>query len=196
MLKLSLLTYLFFITSHSLSDWILAKSKGDISVFTRTRKGEKKLLEFKAVTTMPFSKKQIEKEFVDISNMNKWYDMVSEVKLLKKISNTDAIYSIVFDFPIVSNRYAIVRATLSYDPEGNLVVTSKSTSLPHTPIANCIYTSNLESSWLFSGDDFKLNVEHKGFMDPAGIIPQWLVNSSITDGPIKSIINLKKRLQN
>ena len=42
----------------------------------------------------------------------------------------------------------------------------------------------------------KLDVEHIGFMDPAGSIPQWMVNTNVVDSPMKTIKNLKRILKN
>ncbi len=196
MLKLFFFFFSASILLCSSSDWKFIKEKNDIKIYTRIKKSGSNLKEFKATTTFKFTKSQVEKEFVDISKMNQWYEMVEKVELIEKISSREAIYKIKFDFPFgVSDRYATIKAKLSYDKDNNLLVSSKSHTIKHNPFPDCVYVSNLESKWIFSGSDNNLAVEHSGFMDPAGNIPEWMVNTNLTDGPIKSIGNLSRRLK-
>jgi hypothetical protein len=76
----------------------------------------------------------------------------------------------------------------------NLLVNSKFYDIKHTAYEKCVFVTGIESKWIISGKDNDLTVTHTAYMDPSGNIPDWIVNTSVTNGPIKTLSNLKKRL--
>jgi hypothetical protein len=177
------------------TEWKLAKTKDKITVYTRAYSSKSSLKEFKAVTSLNATKDQVEALLLDVKNMTNWYDMISDVQVIKVLSGNSAIYRITFDFPmIVQDRYTTIKASLVRDANGNIIVNSAYEDIAHTPVKNAVLVKNLNSSWTIAGKDNELTVTHIGFMDPAGNVPDWLVNSSLVDGPIKTLSAMKKKL--
>lgn len=181
---------LFTSTSH---EWVLAKQKNGISIYTK-QADHKKLKEFRAETVLNCSIDKMEAILKDLNSMNQWYDMIEKIEVLKTISNTEAIYKIYFDFPIVtSDRYSVLHASIVKNADNSLTATTKFDAMIHHPEKNRVFIKDIRSSWIVSPiDNHKVKVEHSGFMDPAGSIPQWLINQNIVDSPMKTLSNLKK----
>jgi hypothetical protein len=171
--------------------WNLAKEKNNIKVYTRFRDGSK-IKEFKAVANFNCTLAQVEKTLVNIKTMNQWYDKVEKVEMLQQISNNEAIYKIYFDFPaIVQDRYSTIKAIIKKDNIGNIFIKTSFFSVPHKEEKSRIYVKEIASEWSITGSDGNVTLEHIAFMNPAGFIPEWLVNSNLTDGPIRTLSNLK-----
>lgn len=183
-----------FITSDI--NWELAKEKNGIKVYTRKKTGYD-FKEFKAVTNFRCTKDKIQAEFVNIEAMSQWYDMVEKVELLKKVSESEAIYKLYFDFPsFTTDRYSTVKAGLTRDKvTGDISVYSKYIEVQHQKEADRILIKNIETSWKIKGPDNNLSIEHQGYLDPSGSIPMWIFNSGLSDGPYKTLMNLKKRVE-
>lgn len=175
------------------AEWSFAKEKNGIKVYTRLKEGQK-LKELKAVATYNCTKNALYTTFIDIQHMNDWYDMVEKVVLLKQISATEGVYKIFFDFPsLAGDRYSTIKASIRKESNGDLRVESKFYAIEHIAEEDYVYVKNIESAWKISGKDGKLSVEHTAFMDPSGSIPNWIINATLTDGPINTLTNLKKK---
>ncbi len=175
------------------AEWTLAKEKSGVKVYTRIKEGQK-LKELKAVATYNCTKDNLYKTFIDIQNMYQWYDMVEKVELLKQISPTEGVHKIFFDFPsLAGDRYSTIKASIKKEANGDLKVETRFYPIEHKPEADYVYVKNIESAWRISGKDGQLAVEHTAFMDPSGSIPNWIINATLTDGPIKTLTNLRKR---
>jgi hypothetical protein len=184
----------FFILSDNA--WELAKDKNGIKVYTRKKTGFS-FKEFKAESQFKCTKDKIQAEFVNIEAMSQWYDMVEKVELLKKLSETEAIYKIYFNFPSpTTDRYSTIKAGLSRDKiTGDISVYSQYFEIVHKPEPNRVLITNMQTSWSIKGSDNNLSIEHIGYLDPAGSIPMWMFNSGLSDGPYKTLLNLKKRVE-
>lgn len=188
-----LMSALFFVSDNK---WDLAKDKNGIKVYTRKKTG-RDYKEFKAVTNYKCTKDKIQAEFVNIESMSQWYDMVEKVELLKKLSESEAIYKLYFDFPsFTTDRYSTVKAGLSRDKvTGDISVYSKYIEFQHKKEADRILIKDIQTSWTIKGPDNNLSIEHQGYLDPSGSIPMWIFNSGLSDGPYKTLLNLKKRVE-
>jgi hypothetical protein len=185
-----IITLLSFTMSNQ---WELQKEKNGMKVYTRMT--QYKLKEFKINTTLNTSLERLKAELMDVKNMYQWYDMIEQVDILKQISESEAIYKIHFDFPaITSDRYSVVHATITSDDK-SIKVRTKFIEYPHSPEKSKVKISNIYSEWNVKKNGQKLDVEHIGFLDPAGSIPQWLINQNVIDSPMKTLTNLKKRVE-
>lgn len=195
-MKLVLITVFFLTPSFIFQEsWNLAKEKNNIKVYTRISPGLN-IKEFKAISTFKTTKDKIKAELKDVTKMNEWYDMVEKVEILKTISPNEVVFKLYFDFPaMVDNRYSTIKATLHEGENGDFNIVTKFENINHEALDDYVFVKNIRSEWRISGKDNAVSVEHIAYMDPSGNIPQWLVNSSITDGPIKTLTNLRARIK-
>lgn len=172
------------------SDWTLISAKNNIKLWTKDRPNSR-IKQFKVHTT---SDKDIRLALVllkDVVNMHKWYDKVESVTLLKKINDNEAIYLLEYDLPFpFDNRVSTIKGRLSFDTQIRKIKVS-TTYFPydipdhkkHLPLV-----TDINSQWEISTtSDGQIDINHSGYMDPGGNIPDWIINQSVTSGPVKTI---------
>ena len=94
---------------------------------------------------------------------------------------------------MAGDRYSTIKASIRKESNGDLRVESKFYAIEHIAEEDYVYVKNIESAWKISGKDGKLSVEHTAFMDPSGSIPNWIINATLTDGPINTLTNLNNK---
>lgn len=180
-------------------EWKLYKVQDNVTLWTKNLKGSK-LLQFKLETTSKNDLEDMYNIILDIENMNKWYDKVKSVKLLKRNSESEAIYLLEYAIPLpFENRISTVKGNMFYDREnGVLKVNTEYHPYELQTIANnkMPLIKLLKSSWEITNiKGGGIKIIHSGYMDPGGNIPIWLTNEGVTSGPFKTIRNLKKLLK-
>ncbi len=180
-------------------EWKLYKVQDNVTLWTKNLKGSK-LLQFKLETTSKNDLEDMYNIILDIENMNKWYDKVKSVKLLKRNSESEAIYLLEYAIPLpFENRISTVKGNMFYDREnGVLKVNTEYHPYELQTIANnkMPMIKLLKSSWEITNiKGGGIKIIHSGYMDPGGNIPIWLTNEGVTSGPFKTIRNLKKLLK-
>jgi hypothetical protein len=63
------------------------------------------------------------------------------------------------------------------------------------PPDNVIRVPYFEASWKVTQQGKNLNAIYTLHIDPGGIVPAWLVNMAMADGPYVSFRNLKSQLE-
>lgn len=179
-------------------EWKLYKVQDNVTLWTKNLKGSK-LLQFKLETTSKNDLEDMYNIMLDIENMNNWYDKVKSVKLLKRNSESEAIYLLEYTIPLpFENRISTVKGNIFYDRENGVIkVNTEYHPYDLQTIANKMpIITLLKSSWeITSIKGGGIKIIHSGYMDPGGNIPIWLTNEGVTSGPFKTIRNLKKLLK-
>ncbi|MBP6567686.1 MAG: hypothetical protein KA270_10995 [Saprospiraceae bacterium] len=178
-------------------DWKLSKTEDDIQLWIKNLEGSD-LKQFKLQTTFKKELKSVYLLIRDVENMHLWYDKVQSVKLLKKISDNEAIYMLGYDLPFpFEDRISTVKGSIKFDEKGSKIFVNTDyfqTELPEDKKHMSLITK-IKSSWEISeGKKGEILITHAGYMDPGGNVPKWLVNEGLTSGPLKTIKSMKKIL--
>ena len=200
------LSLFFMITTSFISspnkanrDWNLVTEKEDLKVYKRSKEGSK-FQEVKIVNIFHAKVEDMLAELDDIEGYVHWVYKCTESYTVKKISNTEIVsYSLadmpspIWDRDIVSHSkywYDEKTATHHYDsrtPEND------ENYVPKNP--NAVRVKDYKALWsvkdLGNGRLESVNIIH---MEPGGSIPAWLNNMVITKGPIKTMKELQRRL--
>lgn len=180
----------------SQKDWTRAVDNNGIKIWTKTY-NERGIKQFKAETTYNANIQTVVAALMDVEGSSKWYDMVSKVTVLKRFSKTEAIYRIDFNFPaFTTDRYSTVKASIRKDEAtGDYLVKTKYEPYKIEADKSKVFVDNIESEWRITAiDDQHTKVYHAAFMDPNGSIPVWMINTSVTSGPVSTLTELKKVL--
>ncbi len=180
-------------------DWVLKKKKGDIKVYTRdiidsNLKELKITMSFKKIEMSAIIKKLKE------SNLYKdWMFKCTESKLVKKISDTEMISYYKFDFPWpLNDRDTYMKSVIEKNPSQKKV-TIKTTALKSYDdlLEDVVRIESHFNQWEFEqvSEDI-INLTYYLKTDPAGNIPDWMVNLAIDKGPTSSLTNLRALIQN
>ncbi len=93
----------------------------------------------------------------------------------------------------VSDRDAVVLSRVEQD-SGSLVVTIRSSGKPdYVPRREgAVRVPRVESTWtLVPQPDGQVEVTYRVFSEPGGELPDWLVNSLVSDQPFNTLANLR-----
>lgn len=195
---MAFLFLLFSLNVLTQDEWKLHKVQDNSSLWTKNLNNSR-LLQFKLETTASNNLEEIYNIILDVENMSKWYDKVKSVKLLKRNSETEAIYLLEYEIPLpFENRISTVKGNMFFDRKSGIIKVNTeyhpyllSGSVSKMPLIT-ILKSTWEITSLKSGG---IRIVHSGYMDPGGNIPVWLTNEGVTSGPFKTIRNLKKLLK-
>jgi hypothetical protein len=194
--KYLLLTFLFLslisIPVFSQS-WEFAKEKDGIRVYTR-KEPNSTLKSFKGETIFNTS---IDKVFFilgDATNFDWWDKDISLIKVLSFEPGKNIKYYLVYDVPWpLADRDLAVNSEIAINP------TTGDRTITATPLLNVIPEKKdivrIKKYWqrwtVQPMENGKVKVILEGFVDPAGSVPAWLYNMTITETPLKVIQSLK-----
>jgi hypothetical protein len=177
-------------------EWKLRKEVDGIKVWTAPRPATK-FHQFKATAAVAADMEHLIAVFKDIENTPLWYDRITENKILESPSENEAIYTVVMDMPWpIKDRIAVVKAHIEYEDQQKKVIIYAEHHPYQIDRSGYVYVDDIRSSWILQDlGDGLISIQHEGYMDPSGSIPAWLARSSIEDGPINTIKNLRNYLR-
>jgi uncharacterized membrane protein len=174
--------------------WRLEKDKNGVKVYTRPVEGMT-IKEFKAVVIINAPVSKLLSMVMDVVAYPKWVANVKSVKILKETGNDEVIYYTEIQVPWpLSNRDNIIRSKIVNDSATGIVkviMTGKPDYLPE--YSGIVRIPNAGGYWHFSPlEDGKVEVVMQYLADPAGNIPDWVVNMFVVDGPYKTFLKMRE----
>ncbi len=196
-MRLLLITCLFlapYIPLTSQESWTLSKDEHQIKVWTRPCEGSA-IKEFKMEAVMEESQETVIATLIDIPNITEWYMYVSEVNIDSIIGNNRAKYLILFDLPWpVRDRFVDTDARIEMQ-DGIAKVSITASKNGRKEYKGNVKVSVMRASYEIKAlSENQTLVTHYGHMEPAGLIPAWLANSGVSDGPLESFLAFRKRM--
>ncbi len=178
-------------------DWKIASDKDNITLWTKDfPNSEIKQFKLKTIIKADFDKAY--SVLKDVERMNLWYDRVSSVTLLKRISPNEGIYLLEYGLPFpFENRVATIRGVIDYNKDKGKITVNTSYHPFEVPKnkSEMLQIKTIGSTWEVTKlPNGQIEIIHSGHMNPGGNIPNWLINDGVTSGPIKTIKAFKKRL--
>lgn len=174
--------------------WELEKNEQEIKVWTRKIESSS-IKEFKLEATINENIETVISGLIDLGQLPQWYSYISKVSIDTIIENKRARYCIIFDLPWpVRDRYAEIEAQINLTRDKALIdIKAFQGSREH--IEGYVRVLVLRAGYVLEKTgDKTTKIIHTGHMEPAGLIPAWLANSGVSDGPFDSISKLKTRL--
>lgn len=180
------------------SDWKLAKddTKNGIQVFTRVVEGSP-LKEFRGVANVPATITAAVALVNDHSAGPDWIQDCKELKTLERPSPTEAHFYMVTGAPWpVKDRDSTIYSKLSQDPETKeaRVDMEIRTDLMEEKKGR-VRITEMHGSWVFTPVDAETTqVTYQAHADPAGSLPNWLINSLVVDMPYTTLKNMQTKV--
>lgn len=175
--------------------WVLKKEKQGIRIFTRDIVGSN-LKELKI--EMNFLNTTIPQLLEVITNSNTYTDWVykcSEANEVKEISKWEDISYYKFDFPWpFSDRDAYMKSVLSADEQmQSATIKTQIVSGFPPPEKDIVRMTSHFNQWKFSQvTPKKVSLVYYAKSNPAGNIPDWIVNLAVDRGPTETLSNLRE----
>lgn len=174
--------------------WELAKDDEGVKVYTREIRGSA-FKEYRAVMKIRASLSSLVALVDDIAQCHTWIETCTEGKLLKRI-NPKVSYTYTINrapWP-VSNRDAVVRNTISQDPQSRVVTISIRGVPDYVPEkVGLVRVKKIKGYWRFAPlKNGVVEVLYQVHSEPGGNIPSWLVNSIVISQPFNTLRNMRK----
>jgi len=190
---------LFSITvfTQAAGEWELKKNKKDIKVYVRDSP-DSPIKQLKMKFTVEASMSAIVLLLQDVAAIPDWVYKCPEAYHLKKISPSEEIYYNRMDFPWpLDDRDLIVKNKMVQDPVTKVVRSESFNSPTYIPEKEgLVRIPKLHLWWEFTPKNNGLvDVEYFLSSDPGGLIPAWMINLAIDQGPTQTVKAFRKILK-
>ena len=185
----------FFNVSSAQTDWILAKEKNDIRIYTKEIEGSN-FLAFRGVTELTASLAEVWGVLEDVNGYPNWMYNTVQAKVIEKNGQNMVSY-VITDAPWpVSDRDGYYKNVFTYNPGTSGEITIKAAPDYGPTYESMVRIQMLDGLWQVTnlGND-KVKVIYQAHSEPGGNIPGWLASSSVISFPYYTIENLKKLIK-
>ncbi len=126
-----------------------------------------------------------------------WIQDCKELKTLERPSATESIFYMVTAAPWpVKDRDSIIHSTMTQDPKTlvsryDMVIKNDVME----PQKKRVRITEMHGSWVFTPVDAKTTeITYQAHADPAGSLPNWLINSLVVDMPYTTLKNMQTKV--
>lgn len=135
----------------------------------------------------------------DVDSYARWYFLVLESKLLKKISDKEYIFYMVHDAPVgMADRDVVMKATIEPMTAKKPYIVINMVSLPDYMPVQPPYERMVLENYVVKltpqGKNRTL-LESEGFIDPGGVSPAWAVNFIQGKGPYSNMLGMRRMMK-
>ncbi|MCX6268369.1 MAG: START domain-containing protein [Bacteroidetes bacterium] len=194
---LSVILTIAFSYNLKAQSWDFIKEKNGIKIYTRKEPG-KSLKSYKGVADINAPAERVFAMLEDVHHTEWWDKNINQIQVLQYEKNKRAQYYLVYDLPWpVTDRDLCVDVRISIDP---LTDEHRITAVPLPGVIqehpDKIRIKEYRQTWTVNpaGKD-KTHVVLEGLVDPAGTIPDWIINMLIVDSPFEIINGIKQLLE-
>lgn len=192
MLRL-LLPFIFLVSPWvSAADWTGRYDKDGVVIESRKPEGAK-YEEFRAHTVVEASVASALALLQDTGACSQWVFRCKESRILEQPSPVERTFYQVTSLPFpAKSRDVIFHAAITYRETGAIEVklNARPDALDKT---RHVRIQDARGSYLFEPiSESKTRVTWQQYVDPAGSLPSWLVNSMLTDLPFQSLVAFRE----
>jgi len=176
------------------ADFALDKDKNGIKVYTRKIEGSS-LKEFKGVTSIKTSLTSLVALMDDTDALTKWLHNCSAAKLVQSMNYYERITYTVINAPWpVSDRDTVSYSKIVQDPKSKVItIYLKGMADKYPKQSGKVRVPAMKDFWQFiPSKSGYVTVIYQLHSDPGGSIPDAIANSTATDIPYHTLLNMHK----
>lgn len=193
-------TFTWFVVIFSLSgatlaqeEWQLERDRNGIRVFTRKLLKWNSIKESKTELYIKGTPEEVIRHFRDVPNHKNWMHRVTHSELIRSSNENEftVYYVATAPWPI-TDRDIVAHYLITKDKEGNYLITGEARPdlVPRQP--GKIRVPKFSASWEITAQKNGLTrIVYLSATDPGGNVPEWLVNTSVTDVPYETVAALR-----
>ncbi len=192
---LLLLSFAALARDAGAQNWEFKKETQGVKIYQRTGSSGQ---EIKLVTTFSHRLSALVALFNNVGDYPRWGYKVQQSRLLKRVSDNEFYYYQQFDFPWpLTDRDVVMHSRINQDPATRTVTLFSEASpdyMPETP--GLVRVRKASVRWtLVPLSPSLVQAEYWLNSDPGGILPDWTVNLAADTGPVQTVQNIKKLLE-
>lgn len=173
------------------NDWELVKNEDGIKVYTCQKEGSK-IKEFKAITTVSTKMEVLEMLIEKVSDYPKWQANVTSARILNKVSQNEQYIYYTSDVPWPITDRDIALHWIKTNDNGTITYTLNCVPTFIEEQTDFLRIKEAKGIWQFvPTDNNKIEITYQFYGDPAGSLPNWIINLFIVDGPYETLKNIK-----
>lgn len=178
-------------------EWQLIRNDSirDIKTYGKQEDG-KRIRSFKGEAQFDASLETLARIHFDVENYNKWFYEANDMKLLKKVSNTEYYYYGVYNAPAtLPDRDVVLHAVVEpYTARKGymlLKVRAAPDYMPPVPGKVRMPAQEMTVKFIPQGPN-KTLLEFEGYVDPGGLAPVWAINFVQRRAPYVTMVGLSR----
>lgn len=187
-------------------EWQFAKEKNYVRLYYQPYPGSD-VQEFKAVTVFDTDIDTIMSVLTDIEGFPRWIYQCSKALLLQELPNNDYMIYQINALPLASDRDVIMRVHIDRNEDDSEVTISLHTDAhfcDNRSDAQCETTKHTKFVRITDSVGYyqlralghnKVELTWQQHVDPAGKLPTWLINRTLSNLPIESLTALRKLVE-
>lgn len=182
-------------TAHA-TGWEPSSDRDDIQVWTRTIPGAP-LKDFRGVMVVEQPLDVVVAAVTDVAAYPEWFFQMKEARIAHGEKLDDAyVYFMIGGIWPVSDRDAVVKATVSQDPQTLSLFMAADAAPDYLPrVAGRVRMPAMKSGWRLTPVSVtQTEIELIGNADPGGWIPLWLANSVVQMMPRETLKRLRVQM--
>lgn len=191
----ALLFFAQIVTAQPNDGWVFKNEKEAVKVYLRRTAD---VNEIKLITSLKSPLSGLVQLFSEVENYPTWGYKVIESRLIRRVSDHECYYYSRIDFPWpLNDRDLVMHSILEQDPVTR-AITARSEAVPDMlpEVPDVVRMRTAHTKWtLIPGAGGWVYVEYYIYSNPAGNIPDWLVNMAVDTGPRETIKNMRQLLQ-
>lgn len=171
------------------SDWKLEKDSDNVKVFTRVVEGSP-LKEFKGITSVKTSLTSLVALLDDREASTSWIKDNKEAALIEKVdSSLSYSYNVTAAPWPVKDRDMVIKSVTTQDADSLIVRVDLSAEKEGKPEQKGrVRVTQMQGFWEFKPlENGEVQVTYQVHADPAGSLPNWLINSLVVDMPFHTL---------
>ncbi len=179
------------------NEWTLVKDEDHIRIYSRKTEGQRALNELKVLTDVKGSLSSIVTILSEKANYPQWVYGCGSAEILEKVSELETYHYQTTEMPWpVQNRDLIIHTIVRQDPETKVVSIDCAGAPEYLPVLKShIRIRSYHAFWILTPKPGGLvEINYAVNFDPAGSLPDWVVNMVSAEGPMKTVKNLRTRL--
>ncbi|RZU38125.1 hypothetical protein EV700_2702 [Fluviicoccus keumensis] len=183
--------------SRDKGDWELIRNDAirNIKTYGKQEDG-KRIRSFKGEAQFDASLETMARIHFDVENYKKWFYEAKDMKLLKKVSNTEYYYYAVYNAPAtLPDRDAVLHAVVEpyTAKKGYMLIRVNAVPdyLPQTPGLVRMTAQEMTVKLIPQGPN-RTQLEFEGYVDPGGLAPVWAINFVQRRAPYVSMLGLTR----
>ena len=179
------------------TNWALKENSNGIRIFT----GDAEKSKFKAVKVefeLDATLSQVVATLMDVKGSEEWLYHTTGNYVVRRVSPSELYYYSLVQMPWpVSNRDFIAHLIVSQDKVTKVVTISAPCVYDMVPLKpKVVRIANSNGKWILSpAANGRVKIVYTLHADPGGILPAWLTNLFVTQGPSESFKKLKAHIQ-
>lgn len=197
---LTLTTALFVGTlalpSFADSGWKLEKDSDNVQIYTRVVE-DSPLKEFKGITAIQTSLSSLVALLDDREASPSWIKDNKEAALIEKVDNSLSYsYNVTAAPWPVKDRDIVIKSVTTQEPETLVVRVDLSAEQERKePQKGRVRVTEMNGHWEFKPlESGEVQVTYQVHADPAGKLPNWLINSLVVDMPFHTLKNMQTKV--